>query len=66
MDCAPRDGRRILLRCLEGDAPDRAAFKVVSIGSWRTIEVFGTPTDGWWGDQSYYLEPDGWLPLPPV
>lgn len=66
MDTAPKDGRRILLRCLDGDFPDRAAHKSVSIGSWRTIEVFLTFTDGWWDDQSYWLDPDGWLPLPPV
>jgi hypothetical protein len=66
MDTAPQDGTRVLLRCLDGDAKDRSASKSVSIGHWDKHEVFGVPSPDWYNDAGHFLEPDGWLPLPPV
>ena len=71
MDTAPKDGRRILLKCLDWKnlPADRSESgnPIVKIGQWTSTDKYwGCEDLDWCGDHGNFLEPNGWLPLPPV
>jgi len=67
IDTAPKNGVRILLKCLNGTGAESIGpSHFVTIGQWTKPDSFAVSEPDWYCDSGYWLDPDGWSPLPGV